>query len=523
MTVLMLGIASTTRVLAEPPPLPDFVIESLFISPTNAVEGTPMTVTVTVKNQGAVAGDARYLDVWYGATNRTPVLGDVGDWWSSVGLLGAGESRTMTLPPQVVESSGTNRLFACIDFEDLISEASNTNNCYDFGYTAASVYSLLVPVHRFWSPVFSGHFFTMNEMEKNNIINGLSAYWTYEGIAFYTYPVPVPGTVPVYRFWSPVFSGHFFTINEVEKSNILRGLSAYWTYEGIAYYAYPTQVAATMPVYRFWSPVFSHHFFTINEVEKNNIIAGLSAYWTYEGIAYYAFTSATRDALAKASVPEPSEDLTAKNLTLSEEPILVSESADVVSGAERDGSGATGIQSATTADVGDVMFPLWYPGREVTAYVYDSLVNQRTCVLPATNSPDSATFTGILADRSYRLEVFAGDPVSGEMIRVHGSWFESSREAPATITETLEAASVVSHDGVGSPILRIKTPVVEGSLTLKLYSSSQGVIQTLSEVPSGETVELPLAEWNRWFWVGGWRDADDELVLSLWLRHETGE
>ncbi len=378
-------------------------------------------------------------------------------------------------------------------------------------------------VYRFWSPVFSGHFFTMNVTERNNIITGLSAYWTYEGVAWYAYPTRAAGTIPVYRFWSPVFSGHFFTMNETEKNNIISQLSAYWTYEGVAWYAYPTQVVGTVPVYRFWSPVFAHHFFTVNEVEKRNIISGLSAYWTYEGIAYYANTSATRDVLAKASVLKPSEELTGENLTLSEALGLVSESAVVVSGAEIDGSSATGIPLATISDVGDVVFPLSYPGREVTAYVYDSLTDQWTCVLPATNSPDSATFTGILPDRSYRLEVFAGDPVSGEMVRVHGSWFESSREAPATITETVEATSVVSHDGVGSSILRIKTPVVEGTLTLKLYSSSQGVVKTLTDVSGGDTVELSIPEWNRWFWVGGWRDSDDELVLSLWLRHETEE
>ncbi len=381
----------------------------------------------------------------------------------------------------------------------------------------------LLPVYRFWSPVFSGHFFTMNETEKNNIISGLSAYWTYEGVAWYAYPAQVAGTLPVYRFWSPVFAGHFYTMNETEKNNIIAGLSAYWTYEGIAWYAYPTPVAGTVPVYRFWSPVFAHHFFTTNEVEKNNIIAGLSAYWTYEGIAYYAFTSASRDALAKASVPEPSEDLTAKKLEVSQTSSLVSETAVVVTSVEVEGNGMTGIQKETIPDVGDVVFPLSYPGREVAAYVYDACADQLTSILSPTNSPDSATFTGILPDRSYRLEVFADDPVSGEMVRAHRSWFESSRDVPATITETVEADSVESHDGVGSPAMQIKTPDVEGTLTLKLYSASQGVVQTLTEVSGGETVAFSLSEWNRWYWVGGWCDADDELVLSIWLRHETGE
>ena len=45
-------------------------------------------------------------------------------------------------------------------------------------------------------------------------------------------------------------------------------------------------------------------------------------------------------------------------------------------------------------------------------------------------------------------------------------------------------------------------------------------METRGDVAGGETVDFSLPVWNRWYWVGGWRDADGELVLSLWLRHE---
>ena len=277
------------------PPLPDFVIESLAVGPETIVQGRPLAVTAVVKNQGSAAGDARHLDVWYHWTNDVaPAFGDVGDSWALVGRLAAGESRSVVLPPQILDHAGTNHLCARIEFENLVSESINTNNHLCVAYVAESISFLRRPVHRFWSPVFAAHFFTINETEKKNVIRDLSASWTYEGVAYYAYPVQVPETVPLHRFWSPVFAGHFFTISETEKNNVIRDLSAYWTYEGVAYYVHPSQAADTLPVYRFWSPVFAHHFYTINETEKNNVIRDLSAYWTYEGVAYYAIPSAAR-------------------------------------------------------------------------------------------------------------------------------------------------------------------------------------------------------------------------------------
>jgi len=61
-----------------------------------------------------------------------------------------------------------------------------------------------------------------------------------------------------------------------------------WKYEGIAYYAYPTQQPNSTPVYRFWSKKNQHHFYTASEEEKNLVINKYDDYvWKYEGIAWY--------------------------------------------------------------------------------------------------------------------------------------------------------------------------------------------------------------------------------------------
>ncbi|MBD3238814.1 MAG: S8 family serine peptidase [Candidatus Moranbacteria bacterium] len=41
------------------------------------------------------------------------------------------------------------------------------------------------------------------------------------------------------------------------------------------------------PTYRFWSPVYTSHFFTASEQEKNHIISTWPDIWQYEGVAWY--------------------------------------------------------------------------------------------------------------------------------------------------------------------------------------------------------------------------------------------
>ncbi|NLH43494.1 MAG: hypothetical protein GX448_16760 [Planctomycetes bacterium] len=55
------------------------------------------------------------------------------------------------------------------------------------------------PVFRFWSPVLSSHFYTMSESERDSLIQNRPDAWTYEGVAFYAYSLPNQrlGTNPV--------------------------------------------------------------------------------------------------------------------------------------------------------------------------------------------------------------------------------------------------------------------------------------------------------------------------------------
>jgi hypothetical protein len=160
----------------------------------------------------------------------------------------------------------------------------------------SAVVAPTTPVYRFYSPALTDHFYTTSLAEKNQILATYpSSVWTYEGIAYNAFATQVGGTVPLYRFWSPTLKGHFYTANAAEQAQIVRDYPAStWTYEGIADYVYPasTEVTASMPVFRFWSPRFGQHFYTADVDESFGIRRDYAPnIWTYENINFRVPTS----------------------------------------------------------------------------------------------------------------------------------------------------------------------------------------------------------------------------------------
>jgi hypothetical protein len=178
-----------------------------------------------------------------------------------------------------------------------------TRGKYTFGFSVGERTVQLVdfietegacPVYRFWAPSNNAHFYTISEDEKNNLIVKYPDYWKFEGIAFYAYPEgrQPTGARPVYRFWSPLGKEHFYTTSEAERDWLVANHSSYWTLEGVAFYVDPEGQAlpGSKPVYRFWSPVGGMHFYTISEQERNWLAANYSDYWKPEGVAWQTLT-----------------------------------------------------------------------------------------------------------------------------------------------------------------------------------------------------------------------------------------
>ncbi|MBN1361377.1 MAG: hypothetical protein JW993_12335 [Sedimentisphaerales bacterium] len=146
-------------------------------------------------------------------------------------------------------------------------------------------------VARFWSPVLGDHFFTIDDEEADDLIVNLPDVWTFEGTAFRAATTRfASGLAPVYRFWSDRFAKHFYTISEAEKDTLLKAGPAVWTFEGIAFYAYPQgqQPVETRPVYRFWKPSDNAHFYTLDEIEKDTVLKKYRDVYVFEGVAFYA-------------------------------------------------------------------------------------------------------------------------------------------------------------------------------------------------------------------------------------------
>ena len=221
--------------------------------------------------------------------------------WSSYGQIPSYADlwsvTTFDLPAEVLDNLWTNgELYFHIDIDQEGYDglrATLKGSVLRINYFApAPATPPAVDVHRFWSPLTSSHFYTINEAEAQKLITDYAWAWIYEGVNYRALPDDAdPRAVPVHRFWSPLAGGHFFTVNEYEADILRTYWTHAWIYEGVAFYAYPEGLrpANTYPVHRFWSDLVSHHFFTMNEFEAQKIIAEYSWAWTYEGIAWYAF------------------------------------------------------------------------------------------------------------------------------------------------------------------------------------------------------------------------------------------
>lgn len=143
-------------------------------------------------------------------------------------------------------------------------------------------------VYRFWSDAYQGHFYTRSVSERDRVISSYpESVWRYEGAVFGAFGTEVDGSIPIYRFWSATYNGHFYTAREAERDRVMANYpDEVWKYESIAFYAYPldTSLEDTRVMSRFWSPTYLHHFFTASEAEAARVRDSYdSSIWTYEG------------------------------------------------------------------------------------------------------------------------------------------------------------------------------------------------------------------------------------------------
>lgn len=140
--------------------------------------------------------------------------------------------------------------------------------------------ALSLPLHRYWNPYATDHFYTTDWNE----LGGGKYGWFYEGVQAHVFPQQVPGSVPLYRYWNPGIGDHFYTTSWGELGPGKYG----WSYEGVQGYVFAQTGPGNVPLYRYWNRYIGDHFYTTNYGEL-----GSGAYgWMLEGIQCYVRTQA---------------------------------------------------------------------------------------------------------------------------------------------------------------------------------------------------------------------------------------
>jgi len=111
--------------------LPDLVVAGIFTTPSSPVAGQPVTVTVSVWNQGSVDSGSFFIDFYKDrATPPTPgLLGDPGDASCNRPGLAAGAVTDCVLSLSYA-AAGTYRMYAFADREGQEAEGSEYNNIH---------------------------------------------------------------------------------------------------------------------------------------------------------------------------------------------------------------------------------------------------------------------------------------------------------------------------------------------------------------------------------------------------------
>jgi len=151
-----------------------------------------------------------------------------------------------------------------------------------------------VPVHRYWNPASNDHFYTTNAGEIGTIQPGTTGNngYAHESSDWHVATSPLPGFVPVYRYWHPSNSDHFYTTNAGEIGATQQGQVGNHGYqcEGVLGYISPNPTGSSVPVYRYWKAASNDHFYTTNAGEIGATQQGQVGNHGYqcEGILGYA-------------------------------------------------------------------------------------------------------------------------------------------------------------------------------------------------------------------------------------------
>ncbi|MCC0175687.1 hypothetical protein I4641_01675 [Waterburya agarophytonicola K14] len=245
------------------------------------------TVTLLDTNDQPTANE---ITINYATANST--ARNDSDYTNTSGTLvfAPGEStQTITVPVNGDNNPETNETFF-VNLNEASGAAVITDNQGVGIIQNDDLLGDAATVYRFFNPEVGVHFYTASQDERDNVIDNLPQY-EFEGASYIAAPEtddPLTGISPVYRFFNTSTGVHLYTINEVERDAIQENLPNY-NFEGIAYYAYESEVEGTTAVYRFYNATIDAHFYTPSAVERDAVLDGLPDYELEgeSGISFY--------------------------------------------------------------------------------------------------------------------------------------------------------------------------------------------------------------------------------------------
>ena len=202
---------------------------------------------------------------------------------------------TVLLPVNSDASLNTSQVFRNATNSIIVTVQSVTSTTATVKIDlAGTTYPEITPVYRFWSENRKSHFFTSSLTERDFVIATYDDRdWLYEGEAWKAFAgAGNPGTIPVFRFWSQTYQGHFYTASASERDAVIANYDdVVWRYEGPAYWVYPYDpddfTSQVDYVYRFWSEQNKHHFYTASYDEADYVANNYPWYiWSYEGVQF---------------------------------------------------------------------------------------------------------------------------------------------------------------------------------------------------------------------------------------------
>ena len=177
--------------------------------------------------------------------------------------------------------------------------------CGSQGSDITLIFKINYAIYQFYNPGLLKHLLTVDANEKDYLIaNDLG--WQYEKVSYYAFHPQQYNAASqaqkdllkgVYRFYSENLKTHHLTADANEKDYLIANAGDVWRYEGPAFYIPKSQYEGTIPIYRFYSADLKVHHFTMDENEKAYLIENedASKVWTFEGVAFYAYPTELSD------------------------------------------------------------------------------------------------------------------------------------------------------------------------------------------------------------------------------------